>query len=364
MQALCCFGKILVQATCRRNLKTLCPVFMKKTASLLPIFLFLFYFSGAQPCTIPTSFFPDDTIVVCAGSNYTLNAPAIGGVTFTWSNASGGTSMPVNVNGKYWLRINDAVCTQTDTVTVLFNSFLLSPTIQDLKLCKGQPARPLPVWGQHLLWYTDPIGGAGNPVLPVPSTADTGRMTYWFSQTIKGCESPRLPMQIKVIDKPKFDLGDAFIIPCNTLGIVLQVVADGESDYTWSNGSHDIAIVAATRGQYSLYAQNMCGNFRDTTVAVECQDKCVQFPNAFSPNGDGKNDLYQAAVFCPVPKYKLVIYNRNGELIYQTQDPKGGWNGFAKGKAQPIGAYVYYTEFFDFVLKQSFVEKGTFVLLR
>jgi gliding motility-associated-like protein len=170
-------------------------------------------------------------------------------------------------------------------------------------------------------------------------------------------------LEVKVIDKPKFELGDAFIIPCGALGIVLQVVADGESDYTWSNGSNEVSIVATTRGKYSLYAENMCGNFRDTTQAVECQDRCVQFPNAFTPNGDGKNDLYQAAVFCPVPKYKLVIYNRNGELVYQTADPRGGWNGYYKGRLQPNGAYVYYTEYYDFVLKQDFVEKGTIVLV-
>jgi gliding motility-associated-like protein len=90
----------------------------------------------------------------------------------------------------------------------------------------------------------------------------------------------------------------------------------------------------------------------------------VQYPTAFTPNGDGVNDTYQAAVFCPVPTYKLVIYNRNGELVFQTTDPTGGWNGYFKGKVQPIGAYIYYTEFFDFVLKQSFIQKGTFVLLR
>lgn len=260
--------------------------------------------------------------------------------------------------------MNDGMCSKSDTVVVLFNSFLLSPRIDDLKLCKGQGTRPLPVQGQNLLWYTGPMGGAGNPVLPVPSTADTGRMTYWFSQTIRGCESPRLPMEVRVIDKPMFDLGDAFIIPCGALGIVLQVVDDGESDYTWSNGSSEVSIVATTRGQYSLYAENMCGNHRDTTVGVECQDKCVQFPTAFSPNGDGLNDTYQAAVFCPVPKYRLVIYNRNGEIVYQTSDPGGSWNGYFKGKVQPMGAYVYYTEFFDFVLKQDFTQKGTFVLLR
>lgn len=337
---------------------------MSKSTRLLTAFLFVFSFANSQPCTIPDSFFADDTVVICQGTNYNINAPVIPASTYVWSTSEGGSTINVGFSGKYWLEMSDGVCTKTDTITVLFNSFLLSPLVNDLKLCKGRPAAPLQVVGQNVLWYTGPIGGAGSSSSPVPSTADTGSTTHWVSQTLKGCESPRVPMVVKVIDKPKFDLGDAFIIPCGTSGITLQIIPDGESEYTWSNGSNESSIVAPTRGQYWLYAQNMCGDHSDSVVAVECKDKCVQLPTAFTPNSDGKNDLYQAACFCPVPKYKLVIFNRNGELVFQTTDPKAGWNGYFKGKLQPNGVYIFYTEFFDFVLKQSFNEKGTMVLLR
>jgi gliding motility-associated-like protein len=337
---------------------------MKKMCSLLTVFILAYFFPQAQSCTIPDSFFADDTIVVCQGSSFQLNAPAIPASTYTWSTAEGGTSIAVSYNGKYWLQISDGVCTKTDSVTVLFNSFLLSPQVYDLKLCKGGATRPLLAQGQNIQWYTDPVGGVGTAVTPVPSTLDTGRVVHWVTQTIRGCESPRVPLLAKVIDKPMFELGDAFIIPCGASGIILQVIPDDESNYTWNNGSNASSIVAPARGKYWLYAENMCGNHSDSVVAVECKDKCVQHPTAFTPNSDGKNDIYQAACFCPVPKYKLVIYNRNGESVFQTSDPKGGWNGYFKGQLQPNGVYIFYTEFFDFVLKQSFTEKGTLVLMR
>ena len=338
---------------------------MKKSAGILTVFLLACSISQSQPCSnIPDSFFADDTVVVCQGSNYQINAPVIPGCTYNWSTTEGGTSIMVGFNGKYFLQISDGTCTKVDSITVLFNSFLLSPVVNDLKLCKGSPAQPIRVQGQNILWYSDPVGGSSSIVSPVPSTADTGRVTHWVSQTIKGCESPRVPLMVKVIDKPKFDLGDAFIIPCGASGIILQVIPDDESSYAWSNGSSQSSIIAPARGKYWLYAENMCGNHSDSVVAVECKDKCVQLPTAFTPNSDGKNDIYQAACFCPVPKYKLVIYNRNGELVYQTSDPNAGWNGYFKGQLQPNGVYIFYTEFFDFVLKQSFTEKGTLVLLR
>jgi gliding motility-associated-like protein len=173
-----------------------------------------------------------------------------------------------------------------------------------------------------------------------------------------------VPLLVKVIDKPLFELGEPFIIPCDATGITLQVIPDDESNYNWSNGSNASAIIAPSRGNYWLYAENMCGNHSDSVVAVECKDKCVQLPTAFTPNRDGKNDNYSAACFCPVPKFKLVIFNRNGEIVFQTTNPQAGWNGNFKGQQQPNGVYIYYTEFFDFVLKQSFTEKGTLVLLR
>ncbi len=337
---------------------------MKKTFGVLTALLLFFSISHSQPCNIPDSFFADDTIVVCQGSTFQLNAPVVPGAIYTWSTTEAVNSITVRFNGKYWLDIVEGGCSRSDTVTVLFNSFLLSPQVNDLKLCRGQPALPIPVLGQNLLWYTDPIGGTANTGMPGLSTADTGRATYWFSQTIRGCESPRLPVEVRVIDKPMFELGEAFIIPCGAAGITLQVVPDGESDYTWSNGSQGASMLAPGRGTYSLYAENMCGYHRDTVVAVECEDRCVQFPTAFTPNSDGKNDRYQAACFCPVPEYKLVIYNRNGEIVFRTTNPSAGWDGYYQGKLQPVGAYVFYSEYYDFVLKQSFTRKGSFMLVR
>jgi gliding motility-associated-like protein len=338
---------------------------MRKVTSILTVFLLASFVPRAQSCTdVPDSFFPTDTIIVCQGSNYQLNAPMVPGGSYAWSTAEGGTSITVNFNGKYSLQINNGTCSKTDSVTVLFNSFLLSPIVADVKLCKGGPAPPIRAIGQNVLWYTDPLGGTASSINPVASTADTGRHTHWVTQTIQGCESPRVPLMVKVIDKPKFELGEAFIIPCDASGIILQVIPDGETNYTWSNGSTESSIIAPARGKYWLYAENMCGNHSDSVVAVECRDKCVQHPTAFTPNSDGKNDLYKAACFCPVPKYKLVIYNRNGEMVYQSSNPNAGWNGYFKGQLQPNGVYIFYTEFFDFVLKQRFTEKGTMVLLR
>lgn len=55
-------------------------------------------------------------------------------------------------------------------------------------------------------------------------------------------------------------------------------------------------------------------------------------PTAFSPNGDGKNDLFRANINGVVQKYQLTIFNRWGQVIFQTEDYTKGWNGDFNGK--------------------------------
>lgn len=66
----------------------------------------------------------------------------------------------------------------------------------------------------------------------------------------------------------------------------------------------------------------------------------VYMPNAFTPDGDGLNDI-----FIPVGKgiteFTLQIFNRWGELIFESNDYKKGWDGTFKNEAVPIGAYIY-----------------------
>ncbi len=64
------------------------------------------------------------------------------------------------------------------------------------------------------------------------------------------------------------------------------------------------------------------------------------FPNAFSPNGDGKNDVYRAHGDL-IKYFTMKIFNRWGELVYSTNDYTEGWDGNYKGAKAPMSVYVY-----------------------
>ena len=89
----------------------------------------------------------------------------------------------------------------------------------------------------------------------------------------------------------------------------------------------------------------------------------VMFPTAFTPNGDGKNDILSPLGIKFVKSISVEIWNRWGQLVYSSSDPTKGWDGNFQGSPAQTGVYAYlirYTKF-DGAEKTS---KGNITLLR
>lgn len=114
----------------------------------------------------------------------------------------------------------------------------------------------------------------------------------------------------------------------------------------------------------TVVGQNGCEQSSQVTVNI---DKCcsrVVVPNTFSPNGDKLNDTFGPIVLENVETFYLGVYNRWGELVFETDDVKYRWDGMFKGKACDMATYFY-------ILKyncQNFAEpkmlKGDVILMR
>ena len=77
------------------------------------------------------------------------------------------------------------------------------------------------------------------------------------------------------------------------------------------------------------------------TFTVTVSESKLEMPNAFSPNGDGKNDIYRAkqSSLQSIVEFKATIFNRWGQKLYQWSDPRGGWDGKYNGKTVKDGVY-------------------------
>jgi gliding motility-associated-like protein len=87
-------------------------------------------------------------------------------------------------------------------------------------------------------------------------------------------------------------------------------------------------------------------------------------PNAFTPNGDGKNDVFRIPPIVPVKIIRFVVYDRWGELVFSTADSGAGWDGRLAGKPQPAGTYVWMIEYNDPLVRKAVLKHGTVVLIR
>ena len=64
-------------------------------------------------------------------------------------------------------------------------------------------------------------------------------------------------------------------------------------------------------------------------------------PSAFTPNDDGKNDVFRPLLFGKIVKYRFVIYNRWGEKVFETADPRKAWDGKFNGMPQSSFVFVW-----------------------
>lgn len=98
---------------------------------------------------------------------------------------------------------------------------------------------------------------------------------------------------------------------------------------------------------------------------MEVVNSCyITVPSAFSPNGDSNNDdLYPLNAF-KATDLEFKVYNRYGQLVFETKDWKKHWDGTFNGQKQPTGTYVWVLQFTHVDTKQKFFQKGATTLIR
>ncbi|MBB4078419.1 gliding motility-associated-like protein [Lewinella aquimaris] len=102
-------------------------------------------------------------------------------------------------------------------------------------------------------------------------------------------------------------------------------------------------------GCYTITAIDNNGNESEASNRI-CVTNCpiYELPNAFTPNGDGQNEIFQPLALCFVERVELKIFNRWGQLVFETQDPAINWDGSnLNGDALPSGTYYYVGQVYE-----------------
>lgn len=184
----------------------------------------------------------------------------------------------------------------------------------------------------------------------------SGTYTDTFT-TVNGCDSIET-LELIVLEKPRPDMGiKSAICPGDTI-----VLSPGNfASYLWQDGSTGNSFIVRQSGIYSVSVSNTCG----TAVGqVNIKDGVcnMYFPNAFTPDNNRKNDVFKIISDLVFEEYRLSIFNRWGQKIFETTDATRGWDGTFADKQQPEGAFVWMCWYRRGAFRGLL--KGTVVLLR
>jgi gliding motility-associated-like protein len=159
---------------------------------------------------------------------------------------------------------------------------------------------------------------------------------------------------------PKVNIGGLIKI-CP--GDAVRLNAGNFEKYVWSTGDTTSFIIVSDSGYYSVFVENAvgCAASDSVQIVVGCGNN-IWFPSAFTPDEDGVNDLF-LGYGNDVNEYHLIIFNRMGQIVFDTKDISKGWDGMVEGLPSQIGVYGY-TVRYKFDNADSIRKRGIFTLIR
>ncbi|HTN17078.1 MAG TPA: T9SS type B sorting domain-containing protein, partial [Chitinophagaceae bacterium] len=282
---------------------------------------------------------------ICPGEPLMLSGPP-GYTRYLWSN--GGTQQETNVfnEGKIVLRAEeDSSCKWfTGEYSIAYIRFV--KPLHDTFICNDEPVSLDAAVTFPQAVYAWSSGARTSHIL----VSTPGR--YIITVNAGNC---RMSDSLSVTGKSlKLDIDESRTV-CKGEILILNVGLDN-ADYKWSTGDTKASIEISSPGLYSVVVSDgMCSVKKEVTVSFEDCEHCVLFPNAFTPNNDGRNDYFKPILSCPIRVYELIVANRWGNVLFSSTDPNTGWNGMVNGRLLDPGVYYYF-------LKAAFDSQNTRVL--
>ena len=294
---------------------------------------------------------------ICPGNTIVLNTNA-DFHNYLWQDGSSLPAFTVTQTGKYYVSAsNDCHTITSDTINIAYTQQPIPSIATNTILCKGQ--NDILHAGNGFSSYIWQDGSAKEYM----AVEQPGKfwVTVADSNKCKGSDTVTIAA---IHDLPdNFIFSDTSLCPGNT--IILKTYTGQFLKYLWNDGSQQTDIVVNKTGIYSLQVTdtNQCtGKALINVTVANCNNQMV-FPNAFSPNRDGKNDIFKPFITGILRNYQLTIYNRSGNVVFKTTDASHGWDGRYKGQINDWSGFAWICAY-QFTDRQPETAKGTVILIR
>lgn len=244
----------------------------------------------------------------------------------------------------------------SDTTEQFITGVALNPTASfnasAPALCEGMPVQITATGSADINAWNWNMGNASlNTIPPFTHTYQTAG-NYIISLTVQnaaGCQAIITPQPINIAVKPVVDAGPDIFKRASDSKIILASSNNTTGyDYLWTPA---ISLSAAniltpiTNSPVDILYRVTATDRLSGCVATDSMNvkiiTTIYVPNAFSPNGDGLNETWGIPALAGYPNAVVTIFNRYSQKIFESKGYAKPWDGTYKGKAQPIGAYVY-----------------------
>jgi gliding motility-associated-like protein len=293
---------------------------------------------------------------ICTGSPVTLSTATSAGWTYKWT--VGATQIAISdtltvsptTTTTYVVSVTNPVllppppsvhqspnCVRTDTVTITVDQPIQSSFQDSICIAGGTLVLDPGINPATYLWFD-------NSTSQQYTATDTG--TYGVSIRVPGEVCNRLYSYSVGYAYPDSSEQNAFI--CAGEPLVIDATEPGATSYQWNTGQTSAQIPIDTQGTYVVMINTSTRECPITKIyhAIDVPDSCdrdFKLPNVFTPGSTlGYNDDFEAVTFGTYRTFNIKIFNRWGELIFESDDQHFKWNGNnKKGKPCPAGVYYY-----------------------
>jgi len=333
--------------------------------------------------------FADITVIIndppdiCFPNTANITTPAITagsdpGLAFTyWKDnaASFPLTNPTSISeaGVYYIQAKNASCAKTFGVNVRIwkaDDFVTNPISACASVDITSPS--VTAGSRPVFTFSPWTDASGTVPLSNPTRVLASGTYYIKAVTNAGCAFIK-PVTATVHDLPSFTVQTpAAVVAPQTIDITN--VVNSTQPYRFSFWLNDSATRALTNpavikrsGTFYIKAETTegCAAVLPVTVTINIPPKpVIRYPNTFSPNNDGINDGFRIDVTGDITLKNFKIYNRWGQVVFETKDYLQYWYGDNKGKPLPVGTYYWVIEFDNNYDQEFYRRSGSITLIR
>lgn len=304
----------------------------------------------------------------------TIKLKGTGGTNYEWSGGITSNLDSINIiptlTTTYFLEVSNGSCTDTDSITIIVDSIPLVSINGDLTICEGQTATLVINGATSYQWLGfDSISGNTLNVIPSQTTP------YIVIPSNGSCIGDSITITVQVNPHPTASITSNETTSESIINFFINnssfqntncitYFGDGDSIYgcSWPELMHTYTQNGNYIANTVIIDTNSCSDtsFISLTINKESQ---LFIPNAFTPNCNGINDFFNI-YGTGIENIKFIIFNRWGELIFESDDLQKGWDGKYKGKLVEAGVYVWKLDFKSTATQKSEKRIGKLTIIR